>query len=337
MQAIHEIADSGFLSVSHRSSAFMEVSRQAIEGLKEKMNLPSDCRVFYQPSATAAMDSLLRNLVFRKSFHFVNGAFASLFYNIAADTGLEAQALTSQWDQAIPWQQAAVEEDIELLAFTHNETSTGGMWPLEDLHRLRKKFPTPLIAADVTSSFGSMKMDWQDADVWFGSVQKCLGLPSGLGFLIVNPRAFEKAMEVIKYKNQIPSWQRFDVLEEKMQSYQTPETPNMLNIALLAKQMANWNLKENDRLLKEKAMMLYQSSLPWEPYIQDPLWHSSTVLNFTVDDPDLWHKAASEGGFVLGKGYGPLKEKCIRIGNFPSTSPEHVQRLLDCLSSSIPN
>lgn len=58
----------------------MEVSRQAIEGLRNKMNIPADYAIFYQASATAAMDTLLRNLVRKKSYHFVYGAFSGLFH-----------------------------------------------------------------------------------------------------------------------------------------------------------------------------------------------------------------------------------------------------------------
>lgn len=310
----------------------MEVSRQAIEGLREKMRLPADYRIYYQPSSTAAMDTLLRNLVFKKSFHFVNGAFASLFFKTAIDINLEAFSFDSPWDQAVASEKAILPDDTELIAVTHNETSTGSIWPLEKIHQLRLRFPEPLIAVDVTSSFGAMVMNWQDADVWFGSVQKCLGLPAGLGFLIVNPRAFEKAKLVIKAKKGIPAWQRFDVLEEKMQNYQTPETPNMLNIALLARQMTDWSIGEKETALLEKAKILYEASLPWLPYIADLQWRSPTVLNFLVNDPNFWHKIAGQAGIVLGKGYGPLKEKCIRIANFPAISLEHIQNLVDYLS-----
>lgn len=335
VQAIQEIASSGFLSVSHRGAAFMEVSRQAIEGLRERMRLPQDCRIYYQASATAAMDTLLRNLVIKKSFHFVHGAFSSLFFKTAVGIGLEAVAYDSPWDKVIAWDKADPPKGTELIAITHNETSTGLIWPSDQIHLLRRRFPDQLLAVDATSTFGAMVMNWDDADIWFGSVQKCLGLPAGLGFLIVNQRAFDKAKHVIEAKQGIPPWQRFDELEEKMKKYQTPETPNMLNIALLARQMADWNLAENEAALFRKAKLLYEAQLSWKPYVVDAGWRSPTVLNFLVDVPDLWHKTAGQADIVLGKGYGPLKEKCVRIANFPAISQEHVQKLIDQLSKIV--
>lgn len=328
LQAIDEVVSSGFLSRSHRSATFDEVSQQAIEGLRKNMHLPAEYHIFYQPSATVAMDTLLSNLVLKKSYHFTHGAFSNLFFEIACDIGLGAVSFDSPQDQAVAWESAVIPGDIELIAITHNETSTGLMWPRAAIHALRQCYHAPLIAVDVASSFGAMAMDWHDADIWFGSVQKCLGLPSGLGFLIASPRAFEKAKQVRKAGQKIAPWQRFDVLADKMKTYQTPETPNMLNIALLARQMSAWNLTENERLLFQKANLLYSAKLPWKPYVAAEGWRSLTVANFLVDDPVPWHRRAGEAGMVLGQGYGSLNNTCIRIANFPAITSANIQRLL---------
>ena len=336
-RAICEIAASGFLSLSHRSQAFMEVSKQAIEGLREKMGLPTDYHIFYQPSATVAMDTLLRNLVVKSSFHFVHGSFSELFFQTATGIGLEACACKSALDLAVPWENASIPQQVELIAVTHNETSTGLMWPQTCLQRLRQQNPDPLIAIDVTSSFGAMRMPWLVADLWLGSVQKCLGLPSGLGFLIVSPRAVAKAAEIQHKKGAmamgIAPWQRFDQLAEKMRLYQTPETPNMLNIALLAAQMADWDVDKHAAQMELKAQLLYAAALPWKAFIADTAWRSPTVVNMAVDDPLVWQQKALLSHMILGKGHGKLKESCLRIANFPSISLEHIQALLACLQS----
>lgn len=331
--AIEDIARSGFLSCSHRSQAFEEVSRKAIEGLREKMGLPADYLIFYQSSGTHAMDTLLRNLVLSQSFHFVLGAFSNLFYTMANSQGLKTTALNCPWEKAVPWSTALIPKEIELIAVTHNETSTGSMWPNSVLSQLKEQYPDILIAIDVTSSFGALKMDWEIGDVWFGSVQKCLGLPPGLGFLIISPRAFEKAKHVNKVKGGIAPWQQFEILHQKMMKYQTPETPNLLNIALLARQMEEWNLVENEKEIREKAAFLYQSFLAWKPYVIDKEWQSVTVLNFVVDNPSEWHQKAQKGNIILGEGYDHLKKSCIRIANFPSTNLKDFKTLLDVLNN----
>lgn len=327
LQDIQEIAASGFLSLSHRSDTFSEVSKQAIEGLRKQLNIPSHFRIFYQFSATAAMDTLLRNLVRKKSFHFVHGAFSKLYHSTAVEIGLNSPAYEPLWDHAIPWETVKIDSDVELIAITHNETATGLMWPHKELSAIRMAYPSPLIAVDVTSTFGSVSMDWEDADVWFGSVQKCLGLPSGLGYLIVNPRAFETGL---KAKN-IASWQSFKYLDEKMKVYQTPETPNMMAIALLARKMEKWNLAEIEKAREKKAKLLYEAPLDWKSYVQSKEWRSSTVPSFLVNDPKSWQKKALAANMVLGEGYGPLKSIAIRIANFPAITVSHIETLIAAL------
>lgn len=335
LESIKEIVDSGLLSLSHRGSKFKQVCQEAVEGVKKQMQIPPSYDFFFQPSASAAMDTVLRNVVFSQSFHFVNGSFAERFYETAQQIGLSASALQTAWPEPIVWRQAQIPQDIELIAFTHNETSTGSMWPAEEIKLLRQTYPQSLIVGDVASSFGAIKMDWENADIWLGSVQKCVGLPSGLGFIIINAKAMEKAREVLKQKAGIASWQRLDVISKQMKDYQTFETPNMLDIALLAKQMQNWDIKTIEKDLLAKKKILYEAPLPWKPYIQDEKWYSSTVTNFIVDDVKKWHQTAQEAGFILGQGYGKLKDSCIRIGNFPSLSQRMTQELLDTFKTHL--
>jgi phosphoserine aminotransferase len=327
VKAIQEIALSGFLSVSHRSAAFMDISKKAIEGLRENMGIPMDYHIFYQPSATASMDTLLRNLVRTYSYHFVHGSFSELFYKTALGLGLKPSVFKTALDQPVNWSEAKIPANTELIAITHNETSTGLIWPKNELHEIRKMYPLPLIAIDVTSSFGCMTMDWNDADIWLGSLHKGIGLPSGLGFLIVNKRSIEKAIDA---KN-IAAWQRFSYILEKMKQYQTPETPNMLNIALLAKQMEDWDLVIIEKDLLEKAKLLYEADLPWKPFIDSKEWQSPTVTNFIVDNPDVYHQKAKNGRMILGKGYGPLANTTIRISNFPAITKQNIIDLIQLL------
>jgi phosphoserine aminotransferase len=325
---ISEIAASGLLSRSHRGPQVIEVVRAAFEGLRRHLALPAEYRVLYQPSATAAMDTILRNCVGRRSFHFVHGAFSKRFRQSAAEIGLDAAACESAWDRAVPWREARVPDGTELVAVTHNETSTGLAWPAAELSALRARDPEPLLAVDVTSSFGAVEMRWTDADLWFGSVQKCLGLPAGMGFLVVSPRALNRARGVAA---RVSAWQRLETMARKMETWQTVETPNVLAIALLARRMARWDAATIRRDTLEKAALVYGAALPWRPWVADADWRSATVANFVVPEPKRWIARAAEAGFLLGAGYGDLKESCVRIANFPAVDAGAVRALLAAL------
>lgn len=328
LNALHEVVSSGFLSVSHRSDQFTEISRQAIEGLREKMGIPKSFHILYHPSSTVIWDTIIQNLVQKKSYHFICGEFSRRFYDTSHDLGLEALTFNSPIGKVIDWQKAIIPKDCEMITITHNETRSGLMWPIEVIKEIKESSPHSLMAVDVCSSFGGMKMDWEAADIWLGSVQKCLSMPAGLGYLIINEKAVEKAKSV---RRNIPEWRRLDIMIEQMKKYQIFETPNSLAIGCLAILMRSFDLEKTDKDTRRKADFLFNCDLNWEPLIKDPEWRSLTTPHFLVDDADKWHKQALEHGFQLGPMFGEYAKKGFRIANFPSHTYEIMERLVQSL------
>ncbi len=312
-KAMINLATGALLSQSHRGKAFQDLSEKCIKGLHEKLFIPKDYSIFYQSSATAAMDCALKNLNLA-SFHFVAGAFANRFYVTALENHLASDLLSSAWNTAIPWQEAKITEKQKLLVLTHCETSTGATWPIEEICKLKSHYPDKLLAIDATSSLGCSNIPWESSDIVLASVQKCLGLPSGLGLLIVSPKAMKVAEQNLTPR---PAYQHFTSMQEKMRDFQTIETPNVLAIALLAKQMEEWNLSEAISAAEARARLLYGSNLKWRPYISDSKWRSKTLANFLVSDPIAWHALAKTYDMHLGSGYGKLKADCLRLACFP--------------------
>ena len=115
------------------------------------------------------------------------------------------------------------------MCVTQNETSNGTQ--IRDLSPFRKAFPEAIIAVDVTSSLGGIELDYLQGDVWFASVQKCLGLPAGMGIMICSPKAIQRAEEINdrKYYNSLL------FIHENFQKFQTHYTPNVLSIYLINK------------------------------------------------------------------------------------------------------
>lgn len=323
---IQELAASGLLSVSHRTTEVRELVLRCLRDLRRVMAIPDDYAIVFQPSATAAMDLVLGNCTQHTSAHFVAGAFADRFATTAQRLGRTVTRLDAPWGAAFDVADVAFETPPELIAVTHNETSTGAMWPAEALRALRDAHPEPLLAVDVTSSFGALAMDWTCADFWFGSVQKCLGLPSGLGLSIVGPRARARICAGSR-----AAWRDLAVLLEMIDRGDTVETPNMLAIALLGRQMARWDLAAVEAATRACAAQVHEAFGDAAFFVRDPAWRSPTVHNLVVDDPAACHVRAEAAGFVLGKGYGKLRERCIRIATFPAHTSDDVARLLASL------
>ena len=138
---IHEINESGLLSESHRGPVIQELLRNTVATLKSALRLPDEYFVFFQPSASAGMELVLRNCVRRASFHYVNGAFAQRFAKTATRIGLEATRYETEWEQPFVPEDARPPAEAELLAITHAETSTGRMWPV---HHAGRQYPAAL-------------------------------------------------------------------------------------------------------------------------------------------------------------------------------------------------
>ncbi len=327
-----DIAARGLLSESHRGPVVKAAFKQAVCNLRDALRLPEAYGICFQPSATAAMELVLRNLVAERSFHFVQGAFAGRFAATADQIGLAPECYERAWDASPAPGEAEVPAGTELIAITPNETSTGRRWPWEAVRAVRARHPEPLLALDVTSLMGAVLVDWHLADVWFCSVQKCLGLPAGLGIVVAGPRTLEKARR-LGGARRVAGWQDLPGLVEQLTSGQTPETPNVLAVALLGRQMARWDLNAIDASTRRKARIVAEAIGDEAFFVRDPAWRSLTTHAIQVGDAAAWMARAAAAGYAISPGYGPLKGKGVRIATFPSVTEAQIAEAMSVLST----
>ncbi len=324
-------------SISHRSPIFDAVVKEAYENLRELLSIPDSHHIFFLGSANEAFERILQNLVEKKSFHFVNGAFSKRFYefgNMLEKNPIKFSVPDGQGFQG-PF---PIDPDTELIAVTHNETSTGVSFPLDVINSLKDQYPNSLIAVDAVSSIPYPQFDYSKIDSMFFSVQKGFGLPAGLGVWIVNDRCIEKAERLKSKGIVIGSYHSLPSLLQNAKKYQTPETPNMLGIYLLAKvssDMVRRGIKNIRSETDYKATILYQT-LQQHPnlqaFVKDKSFQSKTVIvaesgEFTKPITQLLH----EKGLQPGDGYGAAKATQLRFANFPTHSKEQFELLVDTL------
>ena len=330
INALHEVVSSGFLSVSHRSNQFSEISRQAIEGLRQKMGIPESYHILYHPSSTVIWDTVIQNFVQNTSYHFICGEFSRRFYDSARDIGINALYFDSPIGEIVDYKKAVIPKEAELITITHNETRSGLMWPMHILREIKEAHPHALTAIDFCSSFGGMKFDWEAADIWISSSQKCLSMPAGMGFLIISPKAVEKAKTI---RRPIPDWRKLEVMLYHMKRYQIFETPNSLIIGCLAILMRDFDLATTHIETFRKADLLHNAPLPWKPLITDPNWRSITTPHFLVENASEWHSVARKNGFELGLMFGDYSNRGFRIANFPNHTYQIMERLITALKT----
>ncbi|WP_192822932.1 aminotransferase class V-fold PLP-dependent enzyme [Rufibacter sp. LB8] len=325
-------------SQSHRSQAFKDLYKEADTGLRELFQLPQDFAIYFTGSATEIWERSLQNLTATHSYHLVNGSFSQKYLDHANWLGRNAQQLKVPFGQGFDVNAIDIPQETELLALTQNETSSGVCMPVQDIHALRAKYPEPLLSVDMVSGAPFAALDFNQVDMAFFSVQKGFGLPAGLGVWLVNERCRNKAaaLEGTQYTGGHYS---IKSLHEQYQQFQTPCTPNVLGIYLLAQVVEDMLAKGIDTIrqeTQEKAQALYgfleESSL-FAPFVQHAAHRSPTVIVADVLEKPAAEviSALKKQGLVVGSGYGAFKDKQIRIANFPAVSPAEVAQLIAAL------
>jgi phosphoserine aminotransferase len=327
-------------AISHRSAAFKKIMAETTEAVRELLQVPNDHYILYPSSANEAWERIIENTVEKSTLHLVNGAFSERFANIASALGKKVEAYSVEWGQGIDASHISLSQSFEHIACTHNETSTGASMDPSDWNRLRELFPDSLISLDVVSSAPFPEIPFNIIDSSYFSVQKCFGLPSGLGVWTVNDQMVEKARTLQEKGVSIGSYHALPGWIQKAKDHQTPETPNMLGIYLLgqvARDMLSMGIERIRRDTNYKAALMYQMAEQhdlFKPFVQDPGYRSKTVIVLTVEgDSRVVIDKMRERGLVLGDGYGKFKGKHIRIANFPAQSNEQYEMLVDALKA----
>ncbi|MCP4456659.1 MAG: aminotransferase class V-fold PLP-dependent enzyme [Cytophagales bacterium] len=314
-------------SISHRSKDFESIFEHTTSQVSEVLQLPPTYRIVFAAGATEIWERTAQNLILETSHHFVHGAFGKKFHQVAQNWGKDAQLVNIE-NEFIPQ-----ETNADLIALTMNETSTGFQHHADNLEAMRKLNPNALISLDVVSAVPGMKVNFDKVDSAFLSVQKCFGMPAGLGVWILNDRVLNVAEKVgNKSYHSIPSLIKF------ADKNQTPSTPNVLGIYLLGKIAEDMNRRGLQAIQSEinyKAALLYQTLENHSKFsiaISEKKHQSKTTIVADCDDGNTRIlDYLSKQGMILGDGYGDKKDQQIRIANFPVHSKEQVELLCDSL------
>lgn len=331
-QYLAEAYQSGILSMNHRSEAFMAMLENVFRQMHLKLDLPEGYEIYFASSATECWEIVAQSLIRCQSLHLYNGAFGKKWYEYTHRLCPEVRPYEFDLNElpALNAMGAAL-EGAEVVCLTHSETSNGTMLPMSFLRELRQQ-TDQIIAVDATSSMGGVAMDWEAADVWYASVQKCFGLPPGLGVMVVSPRAIQRAEE-IGCRNHYNS---LLYIRENFQKYQSPHTPNTLGIYLLGRVMEQVApVQEVNAQTEARADDWYRfiGKSRYSLLVREPAVRSTTVIAVegTKEEIKSLKKEALEAGIMLGSGYGTWKETTFRIANFPAIEAVEIDRLKDFL------
>ncbi len=319
----------GFLSANHRSAQFEALMSQTQALLRENLRIPGDYHCYFTSSATECWEIIAQSLVVSKSAHLFNGAFGRKWYQYTKKLNPNSQEYVFDSNMVLSPELLTASHGADLIAITQNETSNGTQVSPGNLKLMREEFPEPLIALDVTSSMGGIDLPWEFGDVWFSSVQKCLGLPAGMGLLICSPRCLQRAEEIGDHQH----YNSLLHLDFHMKNHQTAYTPNVLNIYLLNKVLRKTrSIKSTQKKveLRYKKWMDYLRTLhSLDHLIDNPEARSHTVIALKGDPTQIQNiiDCSKENEIEIGRGYGDLKSTTLRLANFPALRAKHIKAL----------
>lgn len=329
---VKEASKKGILSMNHRSVEFVELSKQTVGLLKDRLNIPKNYTVFFTGSATECWEIIAQSLIVKKSAHIYNGAFGEKWFAYTKRLRPGSQAIKFNIGQPVD-PKKLIFKASEIICITQNETSNGTQVSNELIRGIKKNNPKALLAIDATSSMAGISLDFSSADIWFASVQKCFGLPAGLGILICSPTAIKRMKKISEKKH----YNSLLFMNEMMEKWQTPFTPNVLGIYLLKcvlKKMKNISVVSKKMKNRQyEWVQLFAGATHLQLITENPLVLSNTVIAVTGTTSLIQKikKEARAAGLLLGEGYGDLKETTFRIANFPALKKKEIAKLMNFL------
>ncbi len=334
-QYVKQAHKEGILGMNHRSDEFVSMSSNTIKLLKQKLKIPESYTIFFTSSATECWEIISQSLMHDTSYHFYNGAFGEKWFEYSKK--IHPLSIGYKFDREAQLKLTDIDlsSDEGVICLTQNETSNGTRISNKRIATIRKTYPNHLIAVDATSSMAGDHLKFENADVWYASVQKCFGLPAGMALMICSPKAINKAIQI----NERAHYNSLAFMIDKMKQYQTTHTPNVLNIYLL--QQVLEQRKPIDKVqnkLKQRSKQYYKLLEDLDglnTLIKNEKVKSNTVITIKGDAKQISEikQDAKAAGLLLGNGYGDLAKDTFRIANFPSHKNKDVKMLVHFFES----
>ena len=183
------------MGTSHRQKPVKALVGEIRAGLSELFGAPDGYEVALgNGGATAFWDAAACGLIERRSLHLTYGEFSSKFAQVAREAPFLEEPVVIKaepGDAPDPAQAGAAAEEAgaDVVAWAHNETSTGVMVPVVRPGRAQTR---PLVLIDATSGAGGLPVDVAQADAYYFAPQKSFAADGGLWVALLSPAAQER-------------------------------------------------------------------------------------------------------------------------------------------------
>jgi phosphoserine aminotransferase len=331
------------MGTSHRQKPVKALVGEIRAGLRELFALPDGYEVALgNGGATAFWDAAAFGLVRDRALHLAFGEFSQKFAGVTRGAPFLAEPIVVSAepgdapDPRVVGAQAA-EGGCDVLAWAHNETSTGVMAPV--VRPLGAE--GALIAIDATSGAGGLPVDVSQTDVYYFAPQKCFAADGGLWVALLSPAAQERIDSLHASERWIPEFLSLHTALENARKDQTYNTPAVATLFLLADQV-RWMLDgggldwcvARTRSSSEHLYGWAEDRAEASPFVSDPAKRSLVVGTIDFDESiDAAALAATlrANGIVDVEPYRKLGRNQLRVGMFPAVDTADVRALTACI------
>jgi phosphoserine aminotransferase len=337
-EALRGLASEGaaVMGTSHRQEPVKTLVGRVREGLGVLLGLPDGYEVALGNGGTTVLwDGLAAGIIRERSLHLTFGEFSSKFAGVAAGAPFLADPLIVSAD-AGDAPAPTSDPSADVVAWAHNETSTGVMVPVT------RPAGDALVLIDATSGAGGLPLDASAADVYYFAPQKSFAADGGLWLAALSPAAIERIEEMAGAQRWIPESLSLQTALENSRKDQTYNTPAVATLWLLADQI-DWMLEGGGlddfcvARTRQSSDHLYGWAQETEyatPFVADPAKRSLVVGTIDFDDSvDAAAVAAAlrANGIVDTEPYRKLGRNQLRVGMFPAVDPDDVRALTACI------
>jgi phosphoserine aminotransferase len=330
------------MGTSHRQKPVKDLVARIRSGLRELFSAPDDYEIALGNGGTTAFwDAATCCLVSERAFHLTYGEFSSKF---AACTRAAPFLAEPAVDRAEPGDAPDPEgieaDDADVVAWAHNETSTGVTVPV-----IRPPGAgDALVLIDATSGAGGLPVDVSQSDAYYFAPQKGFASDGGLWLALLSPAALERIETIASRppgRRWIPEFLSLKTAVENSVKDQTYNTPAIATLVLLADQL-EWmlglgGLEAMVARTRKSSELLYGWAEGHEsasPFVTNPTKRSLVVgtIDFseTVNATTL-AATLRANGIIDVEPYRKLGRNQLRVGMFPATDPADVQALTVCI------
>ncbi len=329
--------------IPHRGSAMESLLAGMSDPMKKLFQTEANL-VLGTCAATGFMEMAARCGVKERVLSLVGGAFGERFAAVAAACGCEVVRLSVPLGETAEpdmLREAIERSDVDAVTVCHSETATGALAPLKEIAEVVNSFDDVQLLVDgVTSVAGTPVMtDEWGLDFVFTGAQKALALPPGLALGAASDRMLERARTIPGRGGY------FDVVvhAKAFKSAQPTNTPGISTLFALARQFERIEAEGGIEARWDRHLDMQETVERWVAgrggelgfsYLPREGRRTPTVSCLKVREGvngRTYVLEMKKRGWIIGTGYGDLKEETIRIGHMGDHSVSEVEELLSVL------